>query len=263
MAQAQWNDLTKQENQLEKGASSQHKNHREGKTCTAPHLSRPTDRNEAKKNGNSKGNSTMTCLVFPFFFFLLFVDAYRRLLHGTGRKTSNWPKFKNAKTACRLILSLGRELTCPRPSGASDTHVHQIRQSHVWWSVIQNANKHICQYAHAIPERDFLRFPKGKIPNISQRIHESGLPFIPERECSKLFREVGAQVFWETGSMTSGMINLTPPEANDLPGTAEKVDPLRLKGFTKANCPIFPKGNVGNLLGRSMTGYGREIPPYP
>ena len=70
--------------------------------------------------------------------------------------------------------------------------------------------QHIYQYAHAIPERDFLRFPKGKIPNTSQGIHESGLPFIPERECSKPFREVGAQVFCETGSMTSEMITLTP-----------------------------------------------------
>ena len=48
-----------------------------------------------------------------------------------GAETLKLTRVQNVKTACRLILSLGCELTCPRPSGASDTHVHQIRQSHV------------------------------------------------------------------------------------------------------------------------------------
>ena len=30
-------------------------------------------------------------------------------------------------------------------------------------------------------------------------------------------------------------------------GIAEIVDPVRLKGFTKANCPSFPKGNARNF----------------
>ena len=45
--------------------------------------------------------------------------------------------------------------------------------------------QHIYQYAHAIPERDFLRFPKGKISNTSQGSTKAD-PFIPERECSNL-----------------------------------------------------------------------------
>ena len=69
--------------------------------------------------------------------------------------------------------------------------------------------QHTYQYAHAIPERDFLRFPKGKISNTSQGIHESG-SFHSRKGTLELSREVSAQVFCETGSMTSEMITLTP-----------------------------------------------------
>ena len=51
-------------------------------------------------------------------------------------------------------------------------------------------------------------------------------------------------------------------------GIVEKVDPLSLKGFTKANCPLLPKGNVRIFIfsffpGGRCTRHGREILPHP
>ena len=51
-------------------------------------------------------------------------------------------------------------------------------------------------------------------------------------------KEADAQVFWNSASLSS----------HELLGTAGQVDPLRLKGFTKANCPSFPKGNVNTSV---------------
>ena len=71
----------------------------------------------------------MTCQVpLPLFFFC---RRLQMIAPWNGAETLKLTKVQKRKIACRLILSLGRELTCPRPSGASDTHVHQIRQSHV------------------------------------------------------------------------------------------------------------------------------------
>ena len=75
----------------------------------------------------------MTCVVFPFLLpFFFFPSRLLQLITPwNGAETLELTKVQKPKNACRLILSLGREITCPRPSGASDTHVHQIRQSHV------------------------------------------------------------------------------------------------------------------------------------
>ena len=122
-----------------------------------------------------------------------------------------------------------------------------------------------CQYAHAIPERDFLMFPKREKFQIhlkrSTKADHLSFPkgnarTFPRGRCTSLL-----------GNLVHDLRDdeLDTPQAHDLPGSDEQVDPLRLKGFTKANCPIFPKGNVRNLLGRSSDATLKGFPKgnYP